>query len=84
MHTHLYQIDKVTSRVKEQKVSFVGIITHVKEFNDNKYGGNQERSQQNNMVTSHIDLESTDDKSKCSLFVKHSKKIDLKGTLKKG
>ena len=36
------------------------------------------------MVTSHIDLESTDDKSKCSLFVKHSKKIDLKGTLKKG
>jgi len=36
------------------------------------------------MITSHIDLESTDDKSKCSLFVKHSKKIDLKGTLKKG
>lgn len=35
-------------------------------------------------MTSHIDLESTDDKSKVALFVKHSKKIDLKNTLKKG
>jgi hypothetical protein len=83
MHTHLYQLDLVTQRVKEQKVSFVGIITHVKEFNDSKYGTNQEKNNQN-LVTSHIDLESTDDKSKCSLFVKHSKKVDLKGTLKKG
>lgn len=32
MHTHLYQIDMVTQRIKEQKVSFVGIVTHVKEF----------------------------------------------------
>ena len=32
MHTHLYQIDMVTNRIKEQKVSFVGIVTHVKEF----------------------------------------------------
>lgn len=36
------------------------------------------------MVTSHIDLESTDDKSKFALFVKHSKYINLKGTLKRG
>lgn len=35
-------------------------------------------------MTSHIDLESTDDKSKVALFVKHSRKIDLKNTLKKG
>lgn len=83
MHTHLYQLDLVTYRVKEQKVTFVGIITHVKEFNDSKYGSNMEKNGQN-LVTSHIDLESTDDKSKCSLFVKHSKKVDLKGTLKKG
>lgn len=32
MHTYLYQIDLVTQRIKEQKVSFVGIVTHVKEF----------------------------------------------------
>ena len=36
------------------------------------------------LVTSHVDLESTDDKSKISLFVKHSSRVDLKGNLKKG
>ena len=36
------------------------------------------------LVTSHIDLESTDDKSKVALFVKHSSRVDLKNTLKKG
>ena len=35
-------------------------------------------------MTSHIDLESTDDKSKIALFVKHSRSVDLKATLKKG
>lgn len=35
-------------------------------------------------MTSHIDLESTDDKSKVALFVKHSSRIDLKATLKRG
>ena len=35
-------------------------------------------------MTSHIDLESTDDKSKVALFVKHFRKVDLKGTIKKG
>ena len=36
------------------------------------------------LVTSHIDLESIDDKSKVALFVKHSSRIDLKATLKRG
>ena len=35
-------------------------------------------------MTSHIDLESTDDKSKVALFVKHSSRVDLKNTLRKG
>ena len=35
-------------------------------------------------MTSHIDLESTDDKSKVALFVKHSNRIDLKNSLKRG
>ena len=35
-------------------------------------------------MTSHIDLESTDDKSKVALFVKHAARIDLKATLKRG
>lgn len=35
-------------------------------------------------MTSHIDLESTDDKSKVALFVKHNSRIDLKTTLKRG
>jgi len=30
-NTHLYQLDLVTQRVKEQKVNFVGIVTHVKQ-----------------------------------------------------
>lgn len=65
-------------------MSFVGIVTHVKEFCDSKFGGNSNDKSSQNLLTSHIDLESTDDKSKCALFVKHSKKIDLKNTLKKG
>jgi len=36
------------------------------------------------LMTSHIDLESTDDKSKIALFIKHSRKIDLKATLLRG
>ena len=28
--SHLYKLDLVTQRVKEQKVTFVGIVTHVK------------------------------------------------------
>lgn len=36
------------------------------------------------LITSHIDLESTDDKSKVALFVKHSSHTDLKKTLKRG
>ena len=31
-NTHLFQYDLVTQRVKEQKVSFVGIVMHVKQF----------------------------------------------------
>ena len=34
--------------------------------------------------TTSIDLESIDDKSKVSLFVRHHPKIDLKTTLKRG
>lgn len=29
-NTHLFQYDLVTQRVKEQKVTFVGIVMHVK------------------------------------------------------
>mmetsp|Transcript_14883 Transcript_14883/g.18666 ORF Transcript_14883/g.18666 Transcript_14883/m.18666 type:complete len:103 (+) Transcript_14883:1058-1366(+) len=55
---------------------------HVKQFvdknlKDNAMGGTH-------LVTSHIDLESTDDKSKVALFVKHNSRIDLKSTLKRG
>lgn len=35
-------------------------------------------------MTSHIDIESTDDKSKVALFVKHAARIDLKAMLKRG
>ena len=31
-NTHLFQYDLVTQRVKEQKVTFVGIVMHVKQF----------------------------------------------------
>ena len=30
-NTHLFQYDLVTQRVKEQKVAFVGIVSHVKQ-----------------------------------------------------
>lgn len=36
------------------------------------------------MVTSHVDLESAEDKSRVALFVKHSRKVDLKSALQKG
>jgi hypothetical protein len=36
------------------------------------------------LITSHIDLESTEDKSKVALFVKHSRKVELKSFVKKG
>lgn len=58
----------------------MGIVTHVREYND-KFGG-QDRT--HNLITSQVDLESTNDKSKVLLFVKHSRKLDLKGMLKKG
>ena len=29
-YANLYKLDLVTQRVKEQKVTFVGIVTHVK------------------------------------------------------
>lgn len=71
--------------MKEQKVSFVGIVTHVKSFVDknpqNKDGSNNGANQ---LTTSQIDLESTDDKSKIALFVKHNSRIELKKFLKKG
>ena len=31
-NSHLFQYDLVTQRVKEQKVAFVGIVMHVKQF----------------------------------------------------
>jgi len=36
------------------------------------------------LITSHIDLESTEDKSKVALFVKHSRKVELKSHIKRG
>ena len=45
---------------------------------------NQKDSGGNQQVTSHIDLESTNDKSKVAVFIKHNARIDLKGTLKRG
>lgn len=69
-NAQLYQLDLITQRVKEQKVNFVGIITHVKQFADK--GGSNKESSYKTLVTTHIDLESTDDKSKVALFVKHS------------
>lgn len=35
-------------------------------------------------ITSHVDLESTEDKSRVSLFIKHSRKVNLKPFLLKG
>lgn len=78
-YANLYKLDLVTQRVKEQKVTFVGIVTHVKCYNESSRGGKD--SQQ---CTSHIDLESTSDKSRVAMFVKHNKKIDLKATLQRG
>ena len=36
------------------------------------------------MITSQVDIESTDDKSKVNLFIKHNIKIDLKANIKRG
>lgn len=57
-------------------------MTHVKCYNENSRGG--QKDNQIMQCTSHIDLESTHDKSRVALFVKHSRKIDLKATLQRG
>ena len=36
-NTHLFQYDLVTQRVKEQKVAFVGIVSHVKQVVSNQF-----------------------------------------------
>lgn len=64
-------------------MSFTGIVMHVKQFVDKGLKDNA-GSGGTHLVTSHVDLESTDDKSKVALFVKHSSRVDLKNTLKRG
>lgn len=39
--SHLYKLDLVTQRVKEQKVTFVGIVTHVKCYVSFPFDSNQ-------------------------------------------
>lgn len=80
---HLYKLDLVTQRVKEQKVSFCGIVTHIKHSVDknNKDFGNGNgfnRDGADEMITSQVEMEAIDDKSRVILFVKHSSKIELK------
>ena len=72
----IFQLELVTQRVKEQKVSFVGFVNYVK--------SNDKTKDKGPIITSQVDLESTEDKSKVVLFVKHSRKIDLKQTVRRG
>ena len=44
-------------------------------------GDKRRGGKDSHQCTSHIDLESTSDKSRVAMFVKHNKKIDLKATL---
>lgn len=53
-------------------------MTHVKQGNweDKKKAGEQNKP--NQLITSQIDMESIDDKSKICLFIKHDATVDLK------
>lgn len=62
-------------------MSFVGLVLYVKEYPEQQ---RRSEGQSSGYVTSHIDLESTDDKSRVALFVKHARNVDLKNTLQKG
>ena len=76
----LYKFNMETQRIKEQKASFVGIVTHVKQGNweGDKNKQKKEEVDPNKLVGSQIDMESIDDKSKVALFVKHDPSVDLK------
>ena len=74
----------VTQRIKEQKASFCGIVTHVKIGNwEDKNKPNKQVIDPNKLVTSQIDMESIDDKSRVCLFVKHDASLDLKEYVQK-
>ena len=71
----------VTQRIKEQKVSFCGIVTHVKQ--GNWEGKKVVEKDSGKLVTSQIDMESIDDKSKIAFVVKHEPNLDLKTYIQK-
>ena len=80
----LYKFNMVTQRIKEQKSSFVGLVTHVKAGNwEGDKNKKQERVDPNKLVGSQVDIESIDDKSKVCLFIKHDASVDLKQYLVK-
>ena len=63
-------------------MTFVGIVQHV--IVDRSVIAREGAPGPGQLVGTRIDLESTDDKSKVALFVKHNAKYDFKAILKKG
>ena len=74
----LYKFNLVTSRIKEQKATFVGIVRHVKQGNWDNDSKKSKEIREGQLTTSQIDMESVDDKSRVALFVKHDPSLDLK------
>ena len=58
----------------------MGIVNYVKTYTQDKYGTNKKQNGVQEL-SSHIDMESTNDKSRFKLFIKHSPKVNLKGTI---
>ncbi|TNV73609.1 hypothetical protein FGO68_gene1044 [Halteria grandinella] len=85
---NLYKLDFVTQRLKEQRVNFVGVVTHIKQYADKQalqkgFDTGFRPGHNDNMVNSQIDLESVDDKSRVAFFVRHPIKINLKDHIQK-
>eukprot|EP00347_Sterkiella_histriomuscorum_P016494 403352965 len=78
---NLYKLELITNRLKEQRVSFCGIVSHVKQNVDKQSA--LKNNENHNQSTSQIDLESIDDKSRVCIFVKHSNRINLKDLIHK-
>ncbi|CDW83715.1 UNKNOWN [Stylonychia lemnae] len=78
---NLFILEYITSRLREQRVSFCGIVCHIKQYVDKQ--NMQKDYEGSNQMNSQIDLESIDDKSRVCVFVRHSPKINLKDTILK-
>ena len=72
-----FKFDHLTNRIKEQKVSFVGIVHHILQH----YEASGDKNRQD-ILTANVYVENIYDKSRVTLFINHPNSIMMKEKLK--